>query len=293
VVVITNRNPLLPTQIRQRELYQSKVFLCQCERCLDLTGECVRSVSVYAMRRALLTMIVVLSAECHLRAFPCRSCNKGLLMPLPLTQASIESEEDRWRCDNEACGRIVGFTQDMDRVEGGLVRRFEEAHAALDATQDIGAALQQLEAIVADHAGSAMHPHHYLLLQIYLLHGELLRKKLDGRLPALPAASASQHGAQPVAALNMNDDQRSAIRKQIETGLRMAQPLEAVTESLLPARHPLKAELYEGKAILLARLRQVCGDHHRPTAAEADVATLLAEAERTAGDNRRLFPTDL
>lgn len=252
-------NPLLPTQIRQRELYQTKVFLCQCERCLDLT-------------------------ECHLRAFACKACNEGLLVPLPLTQAGIETEEDRWRCDNAACGRAAGFARDVERLEAGLVRRFEEAHAALGATQDLAAALQQLEAVIADHAGPVMHPHHYLLLQIYLLHGELLRRKLDGRLPPLQAA-----GGGGGAGLSMNEDQRAAIRKQVEAGLRLAERLEAVADALLPGRHPLKADLFEGKAVLLARLRQLTIGGGRAEE-EKGVSAQLAEAERRAADNRRLFP---
>jgi hypothetical protein len=221
------------------------------------------------------------SAECHLRAFACKACNEGLLVPLPLTQAGIETEEDRWRCDNAACGRAAGFARDVERLEAGLVRRFEEAHAALGATQDLAAALQQLEAVIADHAGPVMHPHHYLLLQIYLLHGELLRRKLDGRLPPLQAGGG--------AGLSMNEDQRPAIRKQVEAGLRLAGRLEAVAEALLPGRHPLKADLFEGKAVLLARLRQLTIGGGRAEE-EKGVSAQLAEAERRAADNRRLFP---
>jgi hypothetical protein len=274
---------LLPTQIRQRELYQTKVFLCQCERCLDLTGACHAcrvSCVVPCVLRVVLVSRTFASAECHLRAFACKACNEGLLVPLPLTQAGIETEEDRWRCDNAACGLAAGFARDVERLEAGLVRRFEEAHAALGATQDLAAALQQLEAVIADHAGPVMHPHHYLLLQIYLLHGELLRRKLDGRLPPLQAGGAG---------LSMNEDQRAAIRKQVEAGLRLAGRLEAVAEALLPERHPLKADLFEGKAVLLARLRQLTIGGGRADE-EKGVSAQLAEAERRAADNRRLFP---
>ena len=243
------------------------------------------------MRRVSCVVRVVLisptfaSAECHLRAFACKACNEGLLVPLPLTQAGIDTEDARWRCDNAACGRAAGFARDVERLEAGLVRRFEEAHAALGATQDLAAALQQLEAVIADHAGPVMHPHHYLLLQIYLLHGELLRRKLDGRLPPLQAAAGGGGGA----GLSMNEDQRAAIRKQVEAGLRLAGRLEAVAEALLPERHPLKADLFEGKAVLLARLRQLTIGGSRADE-EKGVSAQLAEAERRAADNRRLFP---
>ena len=91
------------------------------------------------------------------------------------------------------------------------------------------------------------------------------------------------------AGLSMNEDQRAAIRKQVEAGLRLAGRLEAVAEALLPERHPLKADLFEGKAVLLARLRQLTIGGGRAEE-EKGVSAQLAEAERRAADNRRLFP---
>lgn len=193
------------------------------------------------------------NAECFLRAFPCRTCRSGLLLPLPLTQSTIEAGEDSWRCNSASCGSIVQFSPLIEEVERALVTKFEQAHAALARTKDVIAALEQLESVIGEYADSLMHRHHYLLLQIYMLYAQLLQKKLDSCLPPLSEHVSSTTPLQ----VDMAKDQRETVRKQIESALRYLEPLERVVKALLPSRHPLQAEHYADKANLLRRLLHV------------------------------------